>query len=62
MKYIVGEIAWCHKAGSIGQSDRGIQYCSIEYTNLLQLRNYQISMTQNSDPYENTLAERINVY
>jgi len=44
----------------IHHSDRGIQYCSTEYTNLLQKNNSMISMTQNSDPYENAIAERVN--
>jgi transposase InsO family protein len=44
----------------IHHSDRGIQYCSTEYTNLLQKNNCMISMTQNSDPYENAIAERVN--
>lgn len=41
-------------------SDRGIQYCSTEYVHLLQQNNALISMTQNGDPYENALAERVN--
>jgi transposase InsO family protein len=41
-------------------SDRGIQYCSTEYVNLLQQHHALISMTQNGDPYENALAERVN--
>lgn len=41
-------------------SDRGIQYCSTEYVNLLQQSHALISMTQNGDPYENALAERVN--
>jgi len=44
----------------IHHSDRGIQYCSTEYTNLLQQHHCMISMTQNSDPYENAIAERVN--
>ena len=44
----------------IHHSDRGIQYCSTEYTTLLQQHNCMISMTQNSDPYENAIAERVN--
>jgi putative transposase len=44
----------------IHHSDRGIQYCSTEYTNLLHQNNCMISMTQNSDPYENAIAERVN--
>jgi len=44
----------------IHHSDRGIQYCSNEYTNLLQQNNCMISMTQNGDPFENAIAERVN--
>lgn len=41
-------------------SDRGIQYCSSEYVELLRLYNIGISMTENSDPRENAIAERVN--
>ncbi len=41
-------------------SDRGIQYCSKEYVKLLQDKNIQISMTENGDPLENAIAERVN--
>ena len=41
-------------------SDRGIQYCSFNYVNLLKENNIQISMTENGDPLENPVAERIN--
>ena len=41
-------------------SDRGIQYCSKEYVKLLQDYNLQISMTENGDPLENAIAERVN--
>ena len=44
----------------IHHSDRGIQYCSTEYINLLQQHNAMISMTQSGDPLENALAERVN--
>ena len=44
----------------IHHSDRGIQYCSTEYVALLQQHNSLISMTQNRDPYENAIAERVN--
>jgi transposase InsO family protein len=44
----------------IHHSDRGIQYCSFDYVNLLKEKNIQISMTENGDPLENSLAERIN--
>lgn len=44
----------------IHHSDRGMQYCSNEYVKLLQLHHALISMTQNGDPYENAMAERVN--
>jgi len=44
----------------VHHSDRGIQYCCHAYVNLLKENNIRISMTQNGDPYENILAERIN--
>jgi putative transposase len=44
----------------IHHSDRGIQYCSREYVNLLQQHNAMISMTNNGDRLENAIAERIN--
>jgi transposase InsO family protein len=46
--------------GLIHHSDRGIQYCSKEYTDLLNKHSILISMTENSDPLENAIAERIN--
>ncbi len=44
----------------IHHSDRGLQYCDNEYQKVLHRNNIQPSMTQNSDPYENAVAERIN--
>ena len=44
----------------IHHSDRGLQYCANEYQKLLSNNDIQPSMTQNSDPYENAVAERIN--
>jgi putative transposase len=44
----------------IHHSDRGIQYCSKAYVDLLQSNEILISMTENGDPYENAIAERIN--
>lgn len=46
--------------GLIHHSDRGIQYCSAEYVKLLKNNNILISMTENGDPLENAIAERIN--
>lgn len=44
----------------IHHSDRGSQYCSHNYIDLLLKNNIAISMTENGDPYENALAERVN--
>jgi transposase InsO family protein len=46
--------------GLIHHSDRGIQYCSQGYVKLLQDYQVEISMTENGDPLENPVAERIN--
>ena len=46
--------------GLIHHSDRGIQYCSKEYTEMLKNHGIAISMTENGDPLENAIAERIN--
>lgn len=45
---------------TIHHSDRGLQYCSKEYVELTGKNNIKLSMTENSDPYENALAERMN--
>lgn len=44
----------------IHHSDRGSQYCSKNYVGMLIKNNVAISMTENGDPYENALAERMN--
>lgn len=41
-------------------SDRGVQYCSDLYTKKLKADKIAISMTENGDPLENALAERMN--
>jgi len=41
-------------------SDRGIQYCSTNYINILQENGIAISMTQSGSPYDNAVAERLN--
>jgi transposase InsO family protein len=41
-------------------SDRGVQYCCQQYVKILEKNHFQISMTENSDPRENALAERVN--
>lgn len=44
----------------IHHSDRGVQYASKEYLDLLRKYNIRVSMTENGDPKENAIAERIN--
>lgn len=44
----------------IHHSDRGIQYCSHQYTGLLEKNNINISMTEENHCYENAIAERVN--
>lgn len=49
-----------YKSELIHHSDRGLQYCSKLYTDCLKENGINISMTQNGDPYENAIAERVN--
>jgi len=44
----------------IHHSDRGFQYCSTEYTSFAESNGIMMSMTEEYDPYENAIAERIN--
>lgn len=49
-----------NKFNLIHHSDRGTQYCSNEYVKLLNDSGIEISMTENGDPLENAIAERVN--
>ncbi len=49
-----------HHQTLIHHSDRGLQYCSQEYIKMSRDNRVQVSMTDNGDPYENALAERMN--
>jgi transposase InsO family protein len=54
-------IADCHDLNQLTHhSDRGVQYCSSNYVDLLKSKQIKISMTENGDPLENALAERVN--
>lgn len=44
----------------IHHSDRGVQYCCADYVEILKEKNIKISMTENGDPLENAIAERVN--
>lgn len=60
LKMALSEVGWQERKGIIHHSDRGVQYCSQNYVNLLRASQMLISMTENGDPYENALAERVN--
>lgn len=44
----------------IHHSDRGIQYCCPDFSEFAQNKGFMLSTTQQYDPYENAVAERIN--
>jgi putative transposase len=51
----------CTDTGNlIHHSDRGVQYCSADYVKILNDKTINISMTENGDPLENAIAERVN--
>jgi transposase InsO family protein len=43
--------------GLVRHSDRGVQYASRDYTNLLQEHGIQISMSRRGNPYDNARCE-----
>jgi putative transposase len=60
LRMALSGVEWQKRAGMIHHSDRGVQYCSHNYVKLLEDSKMLISMTQNGDPYENAIAERMN--
>lgn len=57
LRMALGEREW--KEGQlIHHSDRGVQYASREYTQLLENGEIQISMSRRGNPYDNARAER----
>jgi len=48
------------KGKTILHSDRGFQYCNTSFVEKNKKKGVIPSMTQNSDPYENAAAERLN--
>ena len=44
----------------IHHSDRGVQYASFAYTDLLKKYDIKISMTESGNPKDNAVAERVN--
>jgi putative transposase len=60
MAFLALDGAECHLSTLTHHSDRGVQYCSHDYVKLLKEKQVKISMTENGDPLENAVAERIN--
>lgn len=51
---------WTQEWRLVHHSDWGIQYCCNEYVSILNKYQVKISMTENGDPLENAIAERVN--
>lgn len=49
-----------HACDLIHHSDRGVQYASLAYTDILRANSIRISMTECGDPKDNAVAERVN--
>jgi len=49
-----------HLEGIIHHSDRGSQYCFAQYIKAIKAVGMLISMTEDSDPRDNAVAERVN--
>lgn len=56
----LGQLPSHRECNLIHHSDRGAQYCSMQYVTTLKAFNIDISMTQKGDPLENAIAERVN--
>jgi putative transposase len=48
------------KTELIHHSDRGVQYCSWAYVDLIQAAGIKLSMCSSAEPNENSMAERLN--
>ena len=47
------------RKGLIHHSDRGVQYCSIDYSKLLKNNGCIMSMSAKGNPYDNAVMERV---
>jgi transposase InsO family protein len=45
------------RPGCIHHTDQGVQYACHEYTDLLTVRGFTISMSRQGDPYDNAVCE-----
>ena len=60
LKMALKRLGGAKKTDLIHHSDRGCQYASFQYTDLLKAHGIRISMTESGDPKDNPQAERIN--
>lgn len=60
LKMALADIKNPIKYSLIHHSDRGSQYCSKNYIELLNEAHVGISMAEKGNPYENAIAERVN--
>jgi transposase InsO family protein len=57
LKLALSQRSW-KAEGLIHHTDRGVQYASTDYTDLLEQNEIQISMSRRGNPYDNARAER----
>lgn len=60
LKMALSSISRLDACRLIHHSDRGCQYCSHAYVEILTSRGVSISMTESGDPLENAVAECVN--
>ena len=60
LEMALGRLGGRRDVDLIHHSDRGVQYASYAYTDILRKHNIRISMTECGDPRDNAVAERVN--
>lgn len=60
LKMALANREWIGLSNLIHHSDRGVQYASNDYVELLQKKGIKISMSRNGNPYDNAFAESFN--
>ena len=60
LEMALGRLGGRRDVDLIHHSDRGVQYASYAYTDILRKHGIKISMTECGDPKDNAVAERVN--
>jgi len=60
LEMALGRLGGRRDVDLIHHSDRGVQYASYAYTDILRKHNIKISMTECGNPKDNAVAERVN--